>query len=79
MHHSQPKAREKFHLTLFQTRPQVTGFHSPPIPPALLRTPPDHRPMVLGPQTTQMMCLQTAIQVGQQDTLRIPVTPPPRK
>ncbi|VCX38054.1 unnamed protein product [Gulo gulo] len=79
-HCSQPKAREKFHLTLLQTRLQVMGFHRDRdqmhASPALLRTSPD---MVLGPQTAQTMCLQKVIQMGQQDTLRIPVNPPPRK
>ncbi|VCX10702.1 unnamed protein product [Gulo gulo] len=78
-HRSQPQAREKFHLTLLQTRLQVTGCHSPPISSALLRTPPDYRPVVLGPHLAQMTCLQKAIQVGQQDILKIPVNPPPRK
>ncbi|VCW49296.1 unnamed protein product [Gulo gulo] len=35
--------------------------------------------MVLGPQMASMMCLQKAIQVGQQDMLWIPANPPPRK
>ncbi|VCX43159.1 unnamed protein product [Gulo gulo] len=35
--------------------------------------------MVSGLQTAQTMCLQKVIQVGQQDTLWIPVNPPPRK